>query len=116
MSPTIDTGVLGVHVAPSSETEHVTDETINAEQDAFIDSSSTAAAAHAEVVTDDDVDASWAARFATDSGTGGGDDVVEAGAAQSTAELTVRVPNLNSFDHPVFLQSQLYFNFPFLCW
>ena len=112
MSPTIDTGVLGVHVTPSFETEHVTDETVNAEQDAFVDSSSTAAAAQAELVTDDDVDASWAARFATDSGAGGGGGgAAEAEAAQSTGELTVRMLTndiLNTIDHPIFLQPYLY--------
>ena len=96
VSPTIDTGVLGVHMTPSFETEHVTDETVIEEQDAFVESSSTAVAAQTEVVTEDDVDASWAAKFATDSGTGGGaaaarSGSVEGGVAQSTGELTVRV-------------------------
>lgn len=108
MSPTIDTGVLGVQVTPTFETEHVTDETVNAEQDAFVDSSSTAAAAQAEVVMDDDVEASWAAKLATDSGTVG--DAVEAGATQSTGELTVRALTnyIRMTCTPIYFQSHLF--------
>ena len=107
-----------MHVTPSFETENVTDETVNGGdavsetdhtthgtvngEDLFGDSSTTAAAAQAEIVTDDDVGASWAAEFATDSGAGGGGGgggggvgagsaSVKEGAAQSTGPLTVRV-------------------------